>query len=241
MKKIRLSDVVQKALRKDGAEVSTVVVETAPKQTVGLFHLKLRHLNDFIRYFVEGYSRPAEDYIGEYVKLRQLDAEEKEVLKFYDLLHRNFNLIYAALEQHPGCKDKVMGALCGTEKEGRTLEDLRKLHDSPSYKTQWENIIMIFEEFCEMERTGKEPLGKIKKDIMDGIEVMLKFPSRVYLSEGKQDIIFCSEYKNKTFVLSLVTGRGNPGEANLITGLKTPASKWKPSGFNQVYTEPKDE
>ena len=49
---VTLSAMVQEAIKRAGSDIKIVEVEEMSPSTVGLCHLKLRHFNHFIEYFL---------------------------------------------------------------------------------------------------------------------------------------------------------------------------------------------
>ncbi len=236
-----LSDEIQQHVKVAGKSIASVVVEEGVPCSVGLFHLKIRHLEDFVDYFLRKENTSYEDAISAYVCSKKEMAKGKmgafeKLLREYDRLARDFNIIYNATERRfPLSKRRIMRAVVRS-KDSRQFKTLKHLYeDQEEYAKRCDAMWQIAKEMAEMEKANLGFFAVLNGDIKLSVGPVITGPDEIYHDEKENVLNFCSGADDKNWVLSLIIDEQHPGTAALLTGFQL--NKERLASMRRIYAK----
>ena len=212
------------ALKKGKKEAFNIVeIDDAPISTTGIFHVKLRHLDDFLQYdLFKTTKEKTKDYITQYAELNNLDlgliqsyiAIWAETKKQMEEIGR-----YSAVKGHPNIYDKLLNT-CGKRNINTRIGKLKEIIDSQKEDGLFKDKILSFAKqyssFLEFEKNNQPVIRTINLAVENALVDILKDPLEARYDPKRQDFIFCSDKYHLELVLVLKTQKTR-NNAELIT------------------------
>ncbi len=223
MLEVILSSPVAAAVKQTGRSFHKVFIETETPSSTGLFHIKIRHLDNFIEYYLRRRGNQEQEFWNSYYSLHQLGSDQRVILEKYGKLILDFNETYEHIEaQYPGGKGRVMDFI-GEAKSHKRAEKFHRLmavYNEESYKNHCHIVRKIGDDIVQVENRNQNIFRILNDDISDCLKVIIQNPAAVYWNKLKKDFTFCSEEYDSCFVISLKIDEVQPDTAYLFTGFK---------------------
>lgn len=233
---VELADAVKKAIAdKTGHNIDDVIVETEAPRSTGIFHLKLRHLDDFLDYFAIK-NGIAGDLLNGYADFKKLRPKQRKVLKGYYQLFLGLRERYTHMaDAYRGCIGKMRVFLGAHKKRKEAFKKFQEFNKDEEYKKDCDILNEIADRFIDMEEDYPWVIKRLNADILACIKLIIKGPRVIYHNLDEEDAFnFCSKEAGGTYVMSLRIRDEERGVASLRTGFQTKKkdldddAKWDP-------------
>jgi hypothetical protein len=223
MELISLTKTVREAIQKKTGHIfDKVIIETEAPCSTGIFHLKVRHLDDFLDYFAIS-NKLEGDMLEGYANLRSLRPDQKRILKEYYKSFEDIKEHYTRMvDKYQGCIIRLRTFLGAKTRRQEKFKKLKDFSPEQSYKEDCDKMQDMEASFIQMEEDFPWVIKRLNSDILICIETIIKKPSKVYFNfEEGDEFTFCSKEDEYEYVLALKVRDEEERLASLRTGFQT--------------------
>lgn len=219
---VTLKPEVVKALKQSGKPFEKVSIDTIVPSTIGLFHVKIRHLDDFLEYFLHQQKITAtpDSLVEDYAGLKHLDDVNKQILQEYYSLFSLFKRLYENMKDNYSDCESKMRSFVGS-KTDKKFRKFLELNNTEDYKEECLAIKDMSGRLITMEEDNVLFFRMLNQDIISCLTTIITNPVEIYFHKKGKDFAFCSEEYGVCYVTTLKIGGAYPREAYLFTGFKT--------------------
>lgn len=218
------------ALKKGKKEAfDKVEIDDSSVSSTGVFHVKLRHLEDFIQYdSFKSTQKENQNYINQYAKSNELCLSKlQSYVSIWRETKKEMEEIgkYGAKKGHSNIINKLLGACGKPDPKSMAKKFKELLNYAKNDKTLKESILKFattYKSFLDFENTNRKLVNTVNKNVGVVLTEIIKDPWEVYYHakpSGEGDFVFCSDKYNLELVLVLKTQK-TKDNAELFTAYK---------------------